>query len=120
MIHRNRQIPADWLILTKPEGLKQATVKKDLRKGKCRLVTKQQQKTNYAATKNERTKTNKYTRRLRYITNTCRTLLKLKNTKKALLRWNTKQNATALGSISNKHTQIQQQSSNKRNWACKQ
>ena len=36
---------------------------------------------NYAATKNKGAKTNKYTRRLRYITNTRGTLPKLTNTK---------------------------------------
>ena len=46
------------------ERLKQTTVKKALHKGKYRLLTTQQQKANA-----KRTKTNKYTRILRYITN---------------------------------------------------
>ena len=68
-------------------------------------------------TKPMNTKTNKYTCRLRYITNTRRTLLKLTNTKKPEQHfYDETQNRAQLyfSEPSNKHTQIQQRS-NKRN-----
>ena len=67
-------------------------------------------------------KANKYTWRLRYITNTWRTLLQLANTKISEQHFYDRTHNRAqlhFCDPSNKHTQIQQ-SSNKRNWTYKQ